>query len=94
MATLCCIVDGMVLLEQDDYAVEAIAVLLNLVSLGSNGDMGAPVKVLFTTTNTTMDIRGAVDEEGLVLNVGTLTRPWSTSSEAGIIRELDASVLG
>lgn len=86
--TLCCIVDGVVFLEREEYAAEAIPVLLNLVNLASNTGIAAPVKILFTTISTTMDIRGAFEEDGLIINVEILPRPWSTPSEARMIREL------
>ena len=33
-------------------------------------------------------VGGVFEEEGLIINVETLPRPWSTPSEARMIREL------
>lgn len=90
--TVCCIVDGVVLLEREEYAVEAFPILLKLVELVRDDSVVAPVKLLFTTTGITIDVRAAFEAEGLIMNVGALYRPGSVSSEASMARELGLSL--
>ena len=90
--TVCCIIDGVVLLEREEYTLEAFPVLRKLVELVSDDSVVAPVKLLFTSAGSTIDVRAAFEAEELIMNVGALCRPGSVSSEVRMARELGVSL--
>lgn len=83
--TLMFIIDGVVLYERPEVA--ALPVLASLVRLQSE-TLPAAIKVLFTSTPGTHDVRGAFEEEDLILNVEMLARTGWYPSEERVAREL------
>ena len=87
--TLFCIVDGVYLLERDEFQGEALPVLLCLIRLSQDKSVPATVKVLLTSTPGTDIVRGAFEEGDLILNVNALPQLGWASSEERMIRELE-----
>ncbi|KAK1846955.1 hypothetical protein CCHR01_10408 [Colletotrichum chrysophilum] len=87
--TLVLLIDNVVLYEREEmYAFDALVGLLGLVS----ERLPAAVKLLFTSTPGTTELRGAFEDEGLILNVDTLpSLVWAPSDER-VARELEDAV--
>ncbi|KAL5332559.1 hypothetical protein BJX70DRAFT_126789 [Aspergillus crustosus] len=90
--TVCCIIDGVVLLERDKYEAESLPVLIKLIELVSDPTVGASIKLLLTSTPGTTIVRGAFEEEGLIMNVNALPRQGLPPSDQRMTRELGAAV--
>lgn len=86
--TVCCVIDGVVLLERDEYAADALPVLGRLISIVEDGSVVVPLKLLLTSTPGTTIVRAEFEEEGLILNVGALPRSSVVPSQRRVIREL------
>ncbi|TDZ31329.1 hypothetical protein C8035_v005927 [Colletotrichum spinosum] len=90
--TLVFVVDNVALYERD--SLRAKSALMILVRLVAEGSLSAAVKVLFTSTPGTTEIRWAFEDERLILNVDTLPQlVWSPSQER-VARELGESFRG
>lgn len=87
--TLVLLIDNVVLYEREEMdAFDALAGLLGMVS----ERLPAAVKLLFTSTPGTIEVRGAFEDEGLILNVDTLpSLVWAPSDER-VARELEDTV--
>lgn len=83
------LIDNVVLYEREEMdAFDALAGLLGMVS----ERLPAAVKLLFTSTPGTIEVRGAFEDEGLILNVDTLpSLVWAPSDER-VARELEDTV--
>ncbi|KAK3299643.1 uncharacterized protein B0H64DRAFT_440003 [Chaetomium fimeti] len=91
-ATVFCIVDGVYLLERDELKHEALPVLLALIRLAEDSSVAATVKLLLTSTLGTDIVRGAFEEEDLILNVdGVPQLGWAPNDER-MIRELEGEM--
>lgn len=86
--TLCCIIDGVVLLEREEHSREALTVLAKLLEISNRQNTQAPVKLLFTSTPATTIVRKAFEDEDLILNVSTLRPSGLTPSVERMAREL------
>ncbi|KAK7959413.1 uncharacterized protein PG986_004267 [Apiospora aurea] len=88
--TLFCPIDGVNLYERQAHWAAAEPVLLCLLQLanGTTAAAGASVKVLFTSTPGPAIVRGAFEDERLIINVETLPRLAMEPSEARFAREL------
>ncbi|RAL09365.1 uncharacterized protein BO97DRAFT_416863 [Aspergillus homomorphus CBS 101889] len=87
--TLCCLIDGVVLLERDDeYAAAALPVLLRLIKLVHDPSVRAPLKLLFTSTPGPTFIRKAFVSPEEVLNVRALASHGQIPSDERVAREL------
>ncbi|KAF4856754.1 hypothetical protein CGCSCA4_v000496 [Colletotrichum siamense] len=86
--TLVAFIDNVVFYEREMNAFDALIGLLGLV----NERLPAAVKLLFTSTPGTTGVRGAFEDEGLILNVDTLpSLVWALSDER-IARKLEDTV--
>ncbi|KAK6221832.1 hypothetical protein QIS74_04704 [Colletotrichum tabaci] len=84
------IVDNVIFYEREE--MEADHALSSLLKLVVDGNLRAAVKVLFTSTPGTRHIRGAFDDDNLILEVDTLPKTvWSPSDER-VSRELGKTV--
>lgn len=86
--TLFCIVDGVALFERGEYWERSAPVFLKMVNLSNDPTVPAVVKVLFTSTPGTDMVRGAFEQEDLILEVGNLLKWASVSSEERMARVL------
>ncbi|KAH0425036.1 hypothetical protein CcaCcLH18_11179 [Colletotrichum camelliae] len=86
--TFICIVDGVVLFEHEDFKSEALPVFQRLLALTNGPSLCANVKVLFTSTPGTQIVRGAFEEEDLLLNVHTLPQLVCPPNGERVDREL------
>ncbi|KAL1630632.1 hypothetical protein SLS54_000503 [Diplodia seriata] len=97
--TVVLIVDGVVLLEREEFQDEALPALSGLLRLASDdvtdGVSGAAaVKVLFASAPGTDVVRAAFEPQGLVLDVGALPRIACAPSEERLARELEGEAGG
>ncbi|WQF85736.1 hypothetical protein CDEST_10750 [Colletotrichum destructivum] len=80
------LIDNVIFYEREE--MEADLALSSLLKLVVDGNLRAAVKVLFTSTPGTRHIRGAFDDDNLILEVDTLPKTvWSPSDER-VSREL------
>ena len=87
--TLICFIDGVLLYERPDHGDDALSVLAFLLKLTTAEEgVAASFKVLFTSTPGPRKVRGAFEDEGLILNVDMLPQVEWTVSEARMAREL------
>ncbi|KAL7946924.1 hypothetical protein V8C42DRAFT_319187 [Trichoderma barbatum] len=86
--TLFCVIDGVALFERAEYWAKSAPVFLKMVHLASGPAIQAVVKVLFTSTPGTDMVRGAFEQEDLILEVGKLPKSASVPSEERMAREL------
>ncbi|UKZ53156.1 hypothetical protein TrVGV298_006948 [Trichoderma virens] len=86
--TLFCIIDGVALFEREEHWGQSAPVFLKMVNLTNDPTVPAVVKVLFTSTPGTGMVRGAFEQEDLILEVGNLPRWASAPSEERMTREL------
>ncbi|KAL7904235.1 hypothetical protein GGI35DRAFT_203762 [Trichoderma velutinum] len=86
--TLFCIVDGVALFEREEYWEKSAPVFLKMVNLSNDPTVPAVVKVLFTSSPGTDMVRGAFEQEDLILEVGNLPKWASVSSEERMARVL------
>lgn len=89
--TLFFIVDATVLFEREEFEAEALPVFLSLIRLVADTSVMASVKVFFTSTPGTDIVRGAFEEEDLILNVDSLPRP-AIASDLRMVRELEGEL--
>lgn len=89
--TLFFIVDGAVLFEREEFEAEALPVFLSLIRLVTDTSVAASVKVLFTSTPGTDIVRGAFEQEDLILSVDSLPR-LGIGSEERMARELEGEL--
>ncbi|RFU80324.1 hypothetical protein TARUN_1872 [Trichoderma arundinaceum] len=87
-ATLFCVVDGVALFERGEYWEQSAPVFLKIVNLVDDPTVPAVIKVLFTSTPGTDMVRGAFEQNDLILEVGSLPSLASTPSEERMAREL------
>ena len=92
--TLLVIIDGAVLFEREEFDTEALPVFSSLLQLAADPNVPASVKVLFTSTPGTDIIRGAFEEQDLILNVDGLPRLGWPASEERMNRELEGELSG
>ncbi|KAJ0414354.1 hypothetical protein BJY00DRAFT_321098 [Aspergillus carlsbadensis] len=90
--TVCCVIDGVALLERGELVDESLPVLSKLVQLVNDPSIPAAIKLLLTSTPATTIVRGVFEDEGLILNVNALPRQSLPSSDDRVMRELGASV--
>jgi hypothetical protein len=83
------ILDGVYLFEREDFWLDAQSVFLGILRLVNDTSVSATVKVLFTSSPRTTTVRGAFEEEGLILDVDELPKLGWASSDERIIREMD-----
>jgi hypothetical protein len=87
--TLFIIVDNAALFERDEFELEALQVFSILIRLSHDTNVPAAIKLLFTSTPGTKIIRGAFENENLILNVDRLPQmAWAPNDER-MMRELD-----
>lgn len=91
--TLFFIIDGTVLFEREEFEAEALPVFLSLIRLVADTSVMASVKVLFTSTPGTDIVRGAFEQEDLILSVDSLPR-LAIGSEERMVRELEGELEG
>jgi hypothetical protein len=89
--TLCCVIDGVAILERDEYEDESLPVLAKLVQLVNDPSVAAPIKLLLMSTPSTRVVRGVFEDEGLILNVNALPRQSLPSSDERVARVLGAT---
>ncbi|KAH7309740.1 hypothetical protein B0I35DRAFT_453382 [Stachybotrys elegans] len=87
--TLFFIIDGVYLLERDECKDEALHVLTTLLCLANDRSVSTTIKVLFTSTPGTDDVREAFEDEDLILNVHTLPQLGWPPNDERMIRELE-----
>ncbi|KAL7935747.1 hypothetical protein V8C35DRAFT_298145 [Trichoderma chlorosporum] len=87
--TVFCIIDGVALFERKEHWEKSAPVFLKIVSLANDATVPAVVKVLFTSTPGTDMVRGAFEQEDLILEVGKLAKWASVPSEERMARELE-----
>ncbi|KAL8366417.1 hypothetical protein RB595_004950 [Gaeumannomyces hyphopodioides] len=92
--TLFCIIDGVYLFERDEFSGEALPAFLSLIRLTEDGSVPATIKVLLTSTPGTDIVRGAFEEEDLILNVNGLPQLGWAPSDERMIRELEGEMEG
>ncbi|KAN0095106.1 hypothetical protein V8E51_015817 [Hyaloscypha variabilis] len=92
--TLLVLIDGAVLFEREEFETEALPVFSSLLQLAADPSMPASVKVLFTSTPGTNIIRGAFEDENLILNVDSLPRLGLPANEERMNRELEEELSG
>ena len=90
--TLFCIIDGVYLLERDEFQREARPVLLSLIHLAGDRSVAATIKLLLTSTPGTGIVRGAFEEEDLILNVNGLPQLGWAPNDERMIRELEGEM--
>lgn len=90
--TLCCVIDGVALLEREEYEDESLPVLSKLVQLVNDPSVTAPIKLLLTSIPATTVVRGVFEDEGLILNVNALPRQSLPSSDERVMREIGEAV--
>lgn len=90
-ATVVFIVDGVVLFEREEFRAEALPALSSLLRLASDPSVPAAVKVLFASTPGTDVVRAAFEQDGLILDVGTLPRIADAPNEERMNREMGES---
>ncbi|CEN59819.1 hypothetical protein ASPCAL02260 [Aspergillus calidoustus] len=90
--TVCCVIDGVALLEREELEDESLPVLSKLVQLVNDASIHAPLKLLLTSTPATTVVRGVFEDEGLILNVNVLPRQSLPSSDERVMREMGATV--
>ncbi|KAK3983790.1 hypothetical protein QBC44DRAFT_391456 [Cladorrhinum sp. PSN332] len=72
--TLYFITDGAVFYERDEVCDEATQVLVGLIRIVCSGGSQATVKLLLSSMPGTSDVRGAFEDDGLILEVAGLAR--------------------
>lgn len=80
------IIDGVYLFERDEFWSDAQRVFLGVLRLVR--DVPATVKVLFTSAPGTTIVRGAFEEEGLILSVDELPKLGWAPNDERMIREM------
>jgi hypothetical protein len=86
--TLFYVVDGVVLFERKEYWEQSAPLFLKVIQLANDLNVSAVVKVLFTSTPGADIIRGAFEQENLILEVGSLPTWTATPSEERTAREM------
>ncbi|KAH7009847.1 hypothetical protein EDB80DRAFT_414775 [Ilyonectria destructans] len=90
--TFVCLIDGVILYEREE--MEALDSLSCLIRLATDHNIPAAVKLLFTSTPGTDIVRGAFEEEDLIMNVDALPKlVWAPSDER-VVRELGRDLGG
>ncbi|GJD00423.1 hypothetical protein ColKHC_09248 [Colletotrichum higginsianum] len=84
------LVDNVIFYEREE--MEADLALSSLLKLVVDGNLRAAVKVLFTSTPGTRHIRGAFDDDNLILEVDTLPKTVGSPSDERVSRELGKTV--
>ncbi|KAL8396359.1 hypothetical protein RB596_009845 [Gaeumannomyces avenae] len=92
--TLFCIIDGVYLFERDELSDEALPAFLSLIHLAGDRSVPATIKVLLTSTPGTHVVRGAFEEEDLILRVSGLPQLGWAPSDERMIRELEGEIEG
>ncbi|KAF3062870.1 hypothetical protein CFAM422_010313 [Trichoderma lentiforme] len=87
--TLFCIIDGVALFEREEYWERSAPVFLKMVNLSNDLTVPAFMKILFTSTPGTDMVRGAFEQEDLILEVGNLLKWASAPSEERMARVLE-----
>lgn len=85
-------IDGVAILERDEYEDESLPVLAKLVQLVNDPGVAAPIKLLLMSTPSTRVVRSVFENEGLILNVNALARQSLPSSDERVARVLGATV--
>ncbi|KAJ5715306.1 uncharacterized protein N7483_012487 [Penicillium malachiteum] len=91
--TVCCLIDGVSLLERDEFAAEALPVLGRLIALVDEA-LAIPLKLLFTSTPGVTVVRAAFEDEGSIINVAALPRSGLVASQGRVFRELGQTIEG
>ncbi|KAB2572773.1 hypothetical protein BFW01_g3598 [Lasiodiplodia theobromae] len=89
--TVVFIIDGVVLFEREEFQAEALPALSSLLRLAADPSVPAAVKVLFASTPGTDVVRAAFEQDGLILDVGTLPRIADAPNEERMNREMGES---
>lgn len=89
--TVCCLVDGAVYYERDEFLDDMRGVMLPLLHLAGLDLMKGRLKVLFTSPTSTSYVRDWVAEES-ILSMTELGRPGLVSDEEGLERMLASAV--
>lgn len=87
------IIDGVFLYEREEYEQNATAVFVALIQITADPSIMASVKLLFTSTPGTDVVRGAFEQDDLILNVDSLPR-LATANDERMVRELEGSFVG
>ncbi|KAH6617424.1 hypothetical protein F5144DRAFT_586391 [Chaetomium tenue] len=90
--TFFCIVDGVCLFERDEFQRQALPVLSSLIRLAEDTTVSTTVKVLLASTPGTDIVRGAFEEEDLILNVDGLPQLGWVPNDERMIRELEGEM--
>jgi hypothetical protein len=94
--TLCCVIDGVALLEREELEDESLPVIAKLVQLVGDRSINASIKLLLTSSPPTTTVRGVFEDEDededSILNVNALPRQSLPSSDARVKREMGATV--
>ncbi|KAL3451096.1 hypothetical protein BJX65DRAFT_304503 [Aspergillus insuetus] len=90
--TLCCVIDGVALLEREELEDESLPVIAKLVQLVGDRSINASIKLLLTSIPPTTIVRGVFEDEDLILSVNALPRQSLPSSDGRVMREMDATV--
>lgn len=90
--TLCCVIDGVVILERDEYWGESLPVLSKLVQLVNDPSVAVHIKLVLMSTPPTSIVRDTFEKENLILNVNTLPRQSIPPSDERVARVLGATV--
>ncbi|KAK4446838.1 hypothetical protein QBC34DRAFT_410940 [Podospora aff. communis PSN243] len=92
ITTLFFIVDGIYLFERDEFRAEALPIFLGLIRLAEDRSVPATIKLLLTSTPGTDIVRGAFEEEDLILNVNGLPQLGWAPSDERMVRELEGEM--
>ncbi|KAL2799441.1 hypothetical protein BJX66DRAFT_240797 [Aspergillus keveii] len=90
--TLCCVIDGVALLEREELEDESLPVIAKLVQLVGDRSINTSIKLLLTSTPPTTIVRGVFEDVDLILNVNALPRQSLLSSDARVMREMGTTV--
>ncbi len=90
--TLFFIIDGVYLFERDEFQHEALPVLSSVIRLAEDTTVPATIKLLLTSTPGTDIVRGAFEEEDLILNVNGLPQLGWAPSDERMKRELETGM--
>lgn len=86
--TVCCIIDGVALLERDRYWDDARPVLVELFRLINDESLFTTIKLLLTSVPGPRYVRQAFRDDGSVINMAAVSRSITVPSDARIVREL------
>lgn len=90
--TFVCFIDGVILYEREE--MEALDSLACLIRLAQDHNIRAAVKLLFTSAPGTDIVRGAFEEEDLIMNVDTLPKMVWAPNDERVMRELGRYLSG